>query len=115
MGMSARMKEKKGRFGDSGLDPVIRVTSDLSGSTETNAVAFTATATATDNQLVGSPVASGDVSAYLVWTSDLDGQVGTGGSPSITLTTVGTHVITVSITAGSPTGNTSQTHTVYVV
>ena len=40
----------------------------------------------------------GDLTGSLAWTSDLDGPLGSGGSISAVLTTVGTHTITASIT-----------------
>jgi hypothetical protein len=99
-GMSPRNKAKKGRFGAYGLAPVIRITSNIF--TATNSVAFAASATVTDDE-------AGDLSASLTWTSNLDGSVGTGDTPSITLTTVGTHVITVAAEEGSPVDQTGST------
>lgn len=58
----------------------------LFGSGET--ITFTGTATDTED---------GDITAALVWTSNLDGQIGTGGSFSTTLSD-GTHTITASVT-----------------
>jgi hypothetical protein len=54
----------------------------------------------------------GDLTASLVWTSNLDGQIGTGGSFSKVLSD-GTHVITASVTdSGGNTGSDSITITV---
>jgi len=92
MGMSARIKAKKGRFGGGGLAPSVRIT--LAPATATNSVAFDAAATVTDDEV------SGDLANLLDWTSDLDGAVGSGAAPSITLTTVGTHRITASVSEG---------------
>jgi len=93
-GMSPRMKAKKGRFSPAGLPVVVTVISPLAGANNTP---ISASATAIDPE-------SGDVSSFLVWTSDIDGQVGTGANPILTLTgLVGspgvatTHVLTVGI------------------
>ena len=54
----------------------------------------------------------GDLTVNLVWTSNLDGQIGTGGSAGAMLSD-GTHTITASVTdSGSLTGNASVTITV---
>ncbi len=54
----------------------------------------------------------GDLTASLVWVSDLDGQIGTGGSFSTTLTD-GNHTITASaMDAGGKTGSASVSVTV---
>jgi len=96
MGMSPRIKAKKGRFGDLGLAVVVRITSPSTGSAQSAGVAFAATGVATDDL-------TGDVSANIVWTSDIDGSVGAnGGTTSLTLPTAGTHVITASASQGSP-------------
>jgi hypothetical protein len=49
-----------------------------------------------------------DLAESLEWTSDLSGQVGTGGSVEASLTVVGTHTITASVTdSGGEKGSTS--------
>lgn len=54
----------------------------------------------------------GDLTASLVWTSDIDDQIGTGGSFSTTLSD-GSHTITASVTdSGGKTGNDSISITV---
>lgn len=54
----------------------------------------------------------GNLTSNLVWTSDLDGQIGTGGSVSVLLSD-GTHTITASVTdSGSLTGSASLTITI---
>ena len=53
-----------------------------------------------------------DLTGSIVWTSNLDGQIGTGGSIGAILSD-GTHTITASVTdSGSLTGNSSVTITV---
>jgi len=95
MPMSPRIKAKKGRFGPAGLSPTMKITSPADGFAATATVPFAATGVAIDPEL-------GDVSASIVWTSDLDGVVGaSGGTTSITLTTVGTHVLTGTATDGT--------------
>ena len=62
--------------------------------TEGDSVTFTATATDTED---------GDLAASLTWTSDLDGAIGSGGTFNTTALTVGTHIITVTVSLpGSP-------------
>ena len=111
-GMSPRIKAKKGIFGSSGLDPVVRIVSINDGDEFTRTgspleAAVTLTGTATDDL-------QGDVSASLVWSSNLDGGLGSGATVAATLTTAGTHVITAQATGGSPatTGDESVTITV---
>lgn len=90
-GMSPRMKAKKGRFLNYGQPTVITISSPAAG-----AVSLTvqAAGTAIDPE-------SGNISARLVWTSDKDGQVGTGASPMLTLT-ANTHLITAKIPGETP-------------
>jgi len=90
-GMSPRNKAAKGRFGAGGLAPSVRIT--LSPSTATNSVAFPVAATVTDDEVVG------DLANLLDWSSDIDGSVGTGAAPSLTLT-AGTHYVTASVSEG---------------
>ena len=94
MGMSPRMKAKKGRFGAGGLIHTVEILTPASGFSATTTISFPATGKVTDDL--------GAVSeADIVWTSDLDAGVGANGSPtSITLTTVGTHVLTATVTNG---------------
>ncbi len=72
-------------------DPVVTITSPTTGSvfTATDPVSFAGSATDAED---------GDVTADLSWSSDLDGALGTGGSFSLTTLSVGTHVITASVT-----------------
>jgi hypothetical protein len=55
----------------------------------------------------------GNLTASLVWTSDLDGPIGSGGSFSSSTLSVGTHIITASVTdSGGLGGNDSVSITV---
>lgn len=106
--MSPRIKLRKGRL--AGSVPVVTITSPVpAGSPPVHSVVgagspltgtFSAAATAVDD--VG-----GDVSANLRWTSNVDGLVGTGANPSITLS-AGPHTLTASVTdIGGATGSDS--------
>jgi hypothetical protein len=68
--------------------PSVSITSPTTGSTTTSPA--TLTGTATDAQ-------DGDLSALIVWTSSIDGPLGTGASISAPLS-VGTHTITATVT-----------------
>jgi hypothetical protein len=70
--------------------PVVDITSPADGSLfqEGDSIAFSGTATDAED---------GDLTPGLVWTSDLDGQIGTGGSFSSVLSP-GNHTITASVT-----------------
>jgi hypothetical protein len=73
--------------------PVVTITAPLDGATvtETDLVGFAATA---------SDAEDGDLTAILSWSSDLDGPIGSGGSFGLTTLSVGTHVITASVSDG---------------
>lgn len=70
--------------------PIVSITSPADGSTFDSeaTIGFAGTASDTDD---------GDLTASLVWASDIDGQIGTGGNFSTTLSD-GTHTITASVT-----------------
>ena len=105
-GMSPRIKAKKGRFGVDGLPPAVSILTPADGDTVTTLVPFAATGDASDAE-------TGDVTANIVWTSDVDGSAGVNGSPtSLTLTTLGAHVLTASITVGGHTTTTTINLTV---
>ena len=55
----------------------------------------------------------GDISASLVWTSDIQGQVGSGGSGTMNLAE-GTHVITATCDDSGPSGPQSASITINV-
>ena len=87
--------------------PTVSITSPADGSTFDSGatILFEATTTATDTE-------DGDLTASLAWTSDIDGNMGTGGSFSTTLSDGG-HTITASVTdSGGATGSTSRSITV---
>ena len=98
-GMSPRIKAKKGRFGAGGLIHTVQILSPASGSSYSlgspSELPFTATAKVTDD--LGA-VTGADV----VWTSSVDAGIGANGTPTaITLTTLGAHVITATVTNGT--------------
>ena len=66
----------------------------------------TFTAVATDPE-------DGDISASLVWTSDIQGQVGSGGAGTMNLAE-GTHVITATCDDSGPSGPQSASITINV-
>lgn len=101
-GLAPAQKAKKGRFGPGGTLPSVSA-SGPSSATAGVGVAFSGSA---------SDATDGDLTASMTWTSDLDGALGTGGSPTLTFTTVGTHVVTVEATA--PTGGQVATETLTV-
>jgi len=80
--------------------PTVSITSPADGSTFDSGATILFEGTASDTE-------DGDLTASLVWTSDIDGQIGTGGSFSTTLTD-DTHTITASVTdSGGKTGSAS--------
>jgi hypothetical protein len=71
--------------------PVLTLTSPADGTTETEGVLVSFAATASDAD-------EGDVTGEVVWSSDLDGPLGTGGSLALATLSVGAHTITASVT-----------------
>ncbi len=85
--------------------PTVTITSPADGDTFDSGASILFEGTASDTE-------DGDLTASLVWTSDIDGQIGTGGSFSTTLTD-GNHTITASVTdSGGKTGSDSISITV---
>ncbi|MCH8878012.1 MAG: S8 family serine peptidase [Chloroflexi bacterium] len=85
--------------------PTVSITSPADGSTFDSGATILFEGTASDTE-------DGDLTASLVWTSDMDGPIGTGGSFSTTLSD-GNHAITASVTdAGGATGSASISITV---
>lgn len=70
--------------------PLVTIDAPSDGATFSEGAVIDFGATASDPE-------DGDLTADLVWTSDLDGQIGTGGAFATTLS-LGTHTITVSVT-----------------
>ncbi len=66
--------------------PVVTITGPESIDTFGKGLAVVFTGTAIDAE-------DGDITAALVWTSDIDGVIGTGGSFSLTTLAVGEHLI----------------------
>lgn len=80
--------------------PVVAITSPSDGATFGSGVVISFVGTAMDAE-------DGDLTSSLVWQSDIDGQIGTGGSFTTTLND-GEHVITASVTdSGSNIGSAS--------
>jgi subtilisin family serine protease/subtilisin-like proprotein convertase family protein len=86
----------------SGNPPTVTITAPTSGTTFLNSATITFAGRATDPE-------TGDCTSGLIWTSSRDGQIGTGGTCSKSLS-VGTHTLTASVTDPSgKTGNASIT------
>ena len=85
--------------------PTVSITSPADGSTFDSGTTINFAGSASDTE-------DGDLTASLVWTSDKDGQIGTGGSFSTTLSD-GTHTITAQVTdSGGATASSSISITV---
>ncbi len=83
--------------------PRVAITAPATGTTVAEGTRVEFAATATD-------VEDGDLSATVVWSSDLQGALGTGAALDVTLTVVGTHHIRAQVTDQS-----SQTRTAEAV
>ena len=84
--------------------PVVTIASPASGATVTAGTSMTFSGSATDTQ-------DGSLTGALVWQSNIDGQLGTGGSFTRALT-AGTHTITAKVTdSGGAIGQKSITVT----
>ncbi len=87
--------------------PVAAITSPAGGASFTQGSSITFTGSGTD------PEQGALSGASLVWTSDLDGQIGTGVTFSNTTLTVGVHTLTLTVTdAGGLTGTAIITVTI---
>ena len=85
--------------------PTVTITSPADGASFDSGASVSFAGSASDSE-------DGNLTASLVWTSDLDGQIGTGGSFSAVLSD-GTHTVTASVTdSGSNTASDSITVTV---
>lgn len=71
--------------------PSVAISAPINGSSYTQGDSVTFTATATDPE-------EGDLSSNVVWSSNVDGNLGTGASLNVTSLTVNTHTITASVT-----------------
>jgi len=86
--------------------PVVSITSPVDGSIFDYGFTIDFAGTASDTE-------DGDLTATLVWTSSIDGQIGTGGSFSSTTLSDGNHTITAEVTdTGEATGSDSVSITV---
>ena len=86
--------------------PSVSITAPADGgsSTEGNVVTFTGTASDSED---------GDLTASIVWTSSIDGSIGTGATFNTSALTVGAHTITASVTdSNSANATDSITYTV---
>lgn len=85
--------------------PTVTITAPVDGSQFDSGALIAFAGTASDTE-------DGDITADLVWTSGLDGQIGTGGSFSATLSD-GTHTITASVTDSG--GTSASDHIIITV
>ena len=85
--------------------PAVSITSPANGASFDSRTSISFAGSASDTE-------EGTLTDSLIWTSSIDGQIGTGGSLSVVLSG-GTHTITASVTdSGNLTGSTSITVTV---
>ena len=85
--------------------PTVSISSPVGGTTVASGTSITFTGSASDTQ-------SGNLTSALIWQSNIDGQIGTGGSFTQSLT-IGVHTITARATdAAGLTGQASKTVTV---
>jgi hypothetical protein len=92
--------------GGTNVPPTVSITSPNDGDSFTSGTSISFTGTATDAE-------DGGLSGALVWTSSADGQIGTGASFNNEALSVGTHMITASVTdSGNLTSSDSITVTV---
>jgi len=91
-----------GSGGGGNAAPAVTITSPADGAIFTSGSSISFAGSASDAE-------DGDLTGSLVWTSSLDGPIGTGGSFSATLSD-GTHTISAAVTdSGSLTGSASIT------
>lgn len=91
-----------GGGGGGNTAPVVSISSPVNGASFASGETISFSGSASDAE-------DGDLTSNLVWASNLDGQIGTGGAFS-TVLSVGTHTITASIAdSGGLTGNASIT------
>ncbi|MCL4741625.1 MAG: S8 family serine peptidase [Phycisphaerales bacterium] len=80
-----------GGGGGGNTAPSVTITSPADNSTFTEGASVTFTGSASDAQ-------DGDLSGSITWTSNLDGAIGAGASFATSTLSVGTHVVTASVT-----------------
>ncbi|MCP4389991.1 MAG: LamG domain-containing protein, partial [Gammaproteobacteria bacterium] len=76
---------------DGNQAPVAIITAPASGSSFVQGIGINFSGSASDNE-------DGDISDQLSWTSNLDGPLGTGASLNVATLSVGTHVISATVT-----------------
>ena len=84
--------------------PAVAIAAPVDGSSFASQASITFTGSASDSE-------DGDLTAALIWTSDIDGPIGTGGNFSAMLS-VGSHTITASVTDS---GNLEASDTSHIV
>jgi alpha-tubulin suppressor-like RCC1 family protein len=108
--VTARATDSEGMSGSASVSitveednpPVVTITSPEDGATITEGTETTFAGTATDPE-------DGDLGSSIVWSSDRDGELGTGSSVTATLS-AGTHLVTASVTdSGGQTASGSVT------
>jgi hypothetical protein len=77
--------------GGGNTPPTVEITAPASGSVYNQGETINFTGTATDTE-------DGSLTSSLSWTSSIDGAIGSGGSPSTSSLSVGSHTITASVT-----------------
>lgn len=103
-GMSPRKKAMRGRFGDKGVPPVVRITLPTDGLTFDANTSYVAAVSVVDQD------GANTTPNTITWTSDKDGTVGTGATPTLTLS-ANTHTLTVTVADGDGAGGTAYTVT----
>lgn len=106
MAKTPRQKGLRGRFGAAGVAPGVTIVNpgngDSFGANTTVDSPAVAAAEVSLKARAGDDIL-GDLTSSIMWTSSIDGALGTGGTITATLTT-GTHIITASATDGTLTG-----------
>ena len=101
-----RMYEMRVTMPSTNTPPTVTITQPPNGSTFAAGTPIQFTGSASDTQ-------DGNLTSGLVWTSNLDGQIGTGGTFTTSTLSVGTHTITAAVTdTGGLTGSATRTVTV---
>lgn len=93
-----------GGGGGSNTAPTVAISSPANGSSFNQGTSITFSGSATDTE-------DGSLTGSIAWTSSRDGSIGSGGSFSTSTLSVGTHVITASVTDS---GGLSDTDTVTI-
>jgi|GEM_PF-1866917 len=92
-GFAAKLTAGNGN-GGANTSPVVSIAAPDGGVSFTSGTNISFTGSASDAE-------DGDLTATMEWTSNLDGQIGAGGSFTTSLLSVGTHLITAAVTDSS--------------